>query len=83
MVQRRKLFMSGFQSTSGTLIALLLLFYLRLGLICKKVYRFVKYILQKSFNTFVQSAVKTRRQEDENPNSIIVAQTKKLPANNS
>ena len=60
--------------TNGTLITPLLLFYLQLGLVCKKV---------RQFDNFVQSAVDARRQGDENPNSSIVAKTMKLLANSS
>ena len=60
--------------TNGTLITPLLLFYLQLGLVCKKV---------RQFDNFVQSAVDARRQGDENPNSNIVAKTMKLLANSS
>ena len=35
------------------------------------------------FKNFVQSAVKARRDEDENPNSILVTETTKLQANSS
>ena len=52
-----------------TLITPLLLFYLELGLVCKKIYRFVEYTPVKCFNKLVQSAVDARREGDENPNS--------------
>ena len=54
---------------NGTLITPLLLFYLELGLVCKKIYRFVEYTPVKCFNKFVQSAVDAHREGDENPNS--------------
>ena len=68
---------------NGTLITLLLLFYLELGLVCKKIYRFVEYTPVKCFNEFVQSAVDARRERQENPNSSVVAETVKLLANSS
>ena len=68
---------------NGTLITPLLLFYLDLGLVCKKIYRFVEYTPVKCFNKFVQSAVDARREGDENPNSSVVAETMKLLANSS
>ena len=49
----------------------------------KKFHRFVQYTPRKCFNNFVQSAVDARRQGDENPNSIAVAETMKLLANSS
>ena len=79
---RKMLFSSNFLE-NGTLITPLLLFYLDLGLVCKKIYRFVEYIPVKCFNIFVQSAVNARREGDVNPNSNVVAETMKLLANSS
>ena len=59
------------------------LFYLKLGIICKKIHRFVQYAPRKCFNNFVQSAEDARRQGDENPNPSVVAETMKLLANSS
>ena len=56
---------------------------MKLGLVCKKVHRFVEYTPRKCFNHFVQSAVDARRQGDENPISTVVADTMKLLANSS
>ena len=83
MARPRRMFISSFVVTNGTIITPLLLFYLKLGLVCKKVHRFVQYSLRKCFNNFVQSAVVARRQGDENPNSSVVAETMKLLANSS
>ena len=68
---------------NGTLITPLLLFYLDLGGVCKRIYRIVEYFLVKCFNNFVQSAVNARREGDENPNSNVVGETMKLLANSS
>ena len=68
---------------NSTLITPLLQFYLDLGLLCKKIYRFVEYIPVKCFNKFVQSAVNACRERDENPNSSVVAETMKSLANSS
>ena len=68
---------------NGTLNTPLLLFYLELGLVCQKFYRFVDYTPVKCFNKFVQSAVNARREGDENPNSGVVAEAMKLLANSS
>ena len=46
-----------------TLITPLLQFNSDLGLVCKKIYRSVEYILVKRFNKFVQSAVNARRKQ--------------------
>ena len=80
MVQPKRMLISSFILTNGTIITLLLLFYLQLGLVCKKIHRFVQYTPRKSFGNFVQSAVDARRQRDENPNSSVVAKTMKLIA---
>ena len=81
--QPRKMLISSYFLENGTLITPLLLFYLDLGLVCKKIYRFIEYIPVKCFNKFVQSAVNARREGDENPNSSVVAETKKVLANSS
>ena len=83
LCQPRKMLISSFFLENGTLITPLLLFYLELGLVCKKIYRFVEYTPVKCFNKFVQSAVDARREGDENPNSNVVAETMKFPANSS
>ena len=83
MPQLRRMLISSFILTNGTIITPLLLFYLKLGLVCKKIHRFVQYTPRKCFNNFVQSVVDARRQGDENPNSSVVAETLKLLANSS
>ena len=83
MTQPRRMLISSFVLTNGTIITPLLLFFLKLGLVCNKIQGFVQYTPRKSFNNFVQSAVDARRQGDENPNSSVVAETMKLLANNS
>ena len=70
----RKMLISSYFLENSTLITPLLLFYLQLGLVCKKIYRFVEYTPVKCFNKFVQPAVDVRREGDENPNSIVVAE---------
>ena len=74
---------SSYLFENGSLITPLLLFYLELGLVCKKIYRFVEYTPFKCFNKFVQSAVDARREGDENPNTSVVAESVKLFANSS
>ena len=49
----------------------------------QKNYRFVEKFPVKCFNKFVQSAVNSCRERDENPNSIVVAETMNLLANSS
>ena len=80
LCQPRKMLISSCFLENGTLLTPLLLFYLDLGLVCKKIYRFVEYNPVKWFNKFVQSA---RREGDENPNLSVVAETMKLLANSS
>ena len=79
----RKMLISSYFLENGTVITPLLLFYLELGLVCIKIYRFVEDTPVKCFNKFVQSAVDSRRERDENPNSSVVAETMKLLANSS
>ena len=74
---------SSFTLQNGTLNNPLLLFNQQLGLVCIKTHRFVEYTIEKCFNSFVQSAGDARAQSDENPNSSVVAETMKLPANSS
>ena len=73
-----------FQAISlKTLITPLLLFYLNLRLVCKKIYRLVENIGVNCFNKFVQINVNARREGDENPNPSVVAEKMKLLANSS
>ena len=81
--QPRRMLISSFILTNGAIITPLLLLYLKLGLVCKKIHRFVQYTPRKCFDNFLQSAVDARRQGDENPNSSVVAETMKLLANSS
>ena len=83
LCQPRKMLISSYFLENGTLITPLLLFYLHLGVVCKKIYRFVEYIPVKFFNIFVQSAVNARREGDENLNSSVVAETIRSLANSS
>ena len=83
LCQPRKMLISSCFLENGTLITPLLLFLLEFGLVWKKTYRFVEYTPVKCFNNFVQSAVNARLEEDENPNSSVVAETIKLLANSS
>ena len=83
LCQPRKMLISSYFLENGTLITPLLLFYLELGLKCKKIYRFVEYPPVKCVNNFVQSAVNARREGDENPNSSVVAERMQLLADSS
>ena len=83
MAQPRRRLISSFLLTNDTIITLLLLLYLKVGLVCNKIRRFVQYTPRKCFNNFLQSAVVARRQGDENPISSVVAETMKLLANSS
>ena len=42
MTQLRRMLISSFNLTNGTILTPLLLFYLKLGLVCKKIHRFVQ-----------------------------------------
>ena len=81
--QPQKMLIFSFTLQNGTLISPLLLFYLQLGLVCRKIRRFVEYTPKNCFNSFVQSAVDARRQGEENSNSNVVAETMKLLASSS
>ena len=65
MAQPKRMLIPSFHLTNETLITSLLVFYWKLGLVCKKFHRFVRYLPKKCFNTFVQSAVNAGRQRDE------------------
>ena len=56
MVQPRRMLISSFILTNGTILTPLILFYLQLWLVCKKIHRFVQYTPRKCFDNFVQSA---------------------------
>ena len=81
--QPQRMLISSFKLENGTVITPLFNFYLRLGLQCTKVYRFLQYSPRKCFNNFVQSVVDARREGDENPLSGVVAETMKLLGNSS
>ena len=81
MCQPRKKLNLSITLPNGALITPLHLFYLELGLVCTKMHIFVEYIPEICFNSFMQSAVEARRQSEENPNSSVVAETRKLLAN--
>ena len=68
---------------NGTLITPLMLFNLQMGLVCTKTGRFNEYTPKKCFNSFVQSAVDARMQDDGSSNSSVVVETMKLLANSS
>ena len=77
----QRMLISSFKLEKCSIITLLFNFHMELGLQCTKVYRFVQYLSQESFNKFVQSVVDARREGDENPLSGVVAETMKLLGN--
>ena len=83
MVQPRRMLISSLILTNVTIITPLLLFFFKLGRVCKKIHPFVQYTPGKCSDNFVQSAVDVPRQEDENPDASVVAETMKLLANSS
>ena len=83
MSQSQKMVISSFMLQNGTLITPLLLFYLEMGLVCTKIYRFVEDTPENCFKKIVQTTVDARRQSDKNPNSSVVAETMKLLADSS
>ena len=69
---------SSYLLETGTIFTPLLLFYLDLGLVWRKTYRFVQNTPAKCFNNFVHSAVNATREGEKNPNSSVMAETIKL-----
>ena len=65
--QTQRMLISSFRLENGTMITLLLNFYLSFGLKCTKNNRFVQYKPKKCFNSLVQSVVGARSAGDENP----------------
>ena len=83
LLKPQRMLISSYKLNNGIVIRPLLKFYLKLGLRCTKIHRFVEYTPQKCFNGFVQSVVDARREGDENPDSSVVAETMKLLGNSS
>ena len=54
-----------------------------MGLDCTKTHQSFQYTPKRSFNSFVQSAFKARKQGDGNSNSSVVAETMEFLANTS
>ena len=79
----QRMLISSFKLENGSILTLLFIFHMELGLQCTKIYHFVQYLRQKSFNKFVQSVIGARRKGDENPLSGAVAETMKLLGNSS
>ena len=78
MSQPRKMLLSSFTSEKGTLVASLVSFYHDLCDVCTKKHCFNEDTQRMCFNSFVQSAVDATSQKDDNPNSSVVAETRKL-----
>ena len=83
LLKPQRMLISSYKLNNRIVITPLLKFYLKLGLRCTKIHRFVEYTPQKGFNGFVQSVVDARREGDENPDSSVVAETVKLLGNSS
>ena len=83
LLKPQRVLISSYKLNNGIVITPLLKFYLKLGLRCNKIHRFIEYTPQKCFNGFVQSVVDARREGDENPDSGVVAETIKLVWNSS
>ena len=83
MTQPRRMLISSMKLQRGPLITPLLLFYLKHGLILKKIHFFLQYTPVKCFNSFVQSVVTARREGDKNKNSTVIAETMKLIGNSA
>ena len=81
LTQPRRMVISICFLENETIITPLMLFYLDLGLVCRKNYGLVQYTPMKCFNSFVQSAVNAGREGDENSTSNVVAEVMKILAN--
>ena len=83
LTQPPKKRISSLQFINETIITPILYFYLHLELECTQIQRFVHYTPLECFNSFVQSAVKARREGVWNPHSTVIAETMNLRANSS
>ena len=83
LTQSRRSLKSSPFLVNGTIFQQLLLFYLDLGLVCKKNCPFVQYTPVKCFNDFVPTSVIGKTEGDENPNSSVSAEFMKLLAKRS
>ena len=83
LTQPRGIIISSYFSEIGTIITRLLLFYLDLGPVCKKNYRFVLYTPIKCFDKFLQPAVNARTEADGKSNASAVVETVMLLVNSS
>ena len=81
--QPSKMLISSYHLENGCVITPLFNFYLRLGLECTKIHRFVEYLPRKCFKGFVKSVVEARRLCDQNKKSTVIAETMKLLSNSS
>ena len=81
LLKIQRMLISSYKLNNIIVITPLLNIYLKLGLRCIKIHRFIEYIPQKCFNGFVQPVVDARREGDENPDSGVVAETMKLLGN--
>ena len=83
LLKPQRMLISSYKLKIGIVTTPLLKFYLKLGLLCIKIHRFIEYTPQKCFNGFVQSFVDARREGDENPDSGVIAETMKLHGNST
>ena len=67
----------------GPIITPLLLFYLKHGLVLKRVHFFIQYQPKQCFETFVNGVVEARRQGDLNPDSAVCANIEKVVGNSA
>ena len=81
--QPQRMLISSFNMENGVIVSPLLNFYINLGLKCTRNSRFAQYTPRNCFNTFVRSVVDARSGGEENPDSSVVAETKKLLGNSS
>ena len=61
LLKPQRMLISSYKLNNEKVITPLIKFYLKLGLRCTKIHRFIEYTPQKRFNGFVQSVVDARR----------------------
>ena len=83
LLKPQRMLVLSYKLNNGIVITPLSKFYLKLGLRCIKIHRFIEHTPQKCLNGFVQSVVDARREGDENQDSSVVAETMKLLGNSS
>ena len=81
--QPRRLLVGGMKARQIMLATPLLRWYLQHGLVVTKMYQVVEFLQKRCFKDFVKEVSDARRQGDADPNTAIIADTKKTIGNAS